>query len=81
MAQHGEVAGLAVCDQGVHFVVLNSHDTDAGRRAAELTWLDADLTEINQNTNQKWIIVYWHHPPYSKGTHNSDNVGQESWMR
>ena len=19
-----------------------------------------------------WIVAYWHHPPYSKGTHDSD---------
>jgi hypothetical protein len=33
------------------------------------TWLQSDL---NANT-QPWTIAYWHHPPYTKGSHNSDN--------
>jgi hypothetical protein len=32
------------------------------------TWLQNDL---NQNT-ERWTIVYFHHPPYTKGSHNSD---------
>ena len=31
-------------------------------------WLEMDL----QSTSQDWLIVYWHHPPYSKGSHDSD---------
>jgi hypothetical protein len=34
-----------------------------------LTWLANDLAA----TQQYWIIAYWHHPPYSKGSHDSDN--------
>ena len=33
-----------------------------------LTWLTSDLG----STAQRWIIAFWHHPPYSKGTHDSD---------
>jgi hypothetical protein len=32
-------------------------------------WLQADL---DGNTNQ-WLIAFWHHPPYSKGSHDSDS--------
>ena len=32
-------------------------------------WLRADL----QNTDKLWKIVFWHQPPYSKGSHNSDD--------
>jgi hypothetical protein len=35
-----------------------------------LTWLAEDLAA----TDQTWIIAFWHHPPYSKGGHNSDNA-------
>jgi PKD repeat protein len=52
----------------VHFVVLNSQDIDRGVDAAMATWLDADLGA----TSQDWIIALWHHPPYSRGSHNSD---------
>jgi UDP-2,3-diacylglucosamine pyrophosphatase LpxH len=24
------------------------------------------------NRNKGWIIAYWHHPPYTMGSHNSD---------
>lgn len=37
------------------------------------TWLKNDLT----NTTEKWTIVIWHHPAYSKGSHDSDS---ESYM-
>lgn len=33
-----------------------------------LLWLEADLA---QNTRD-WIIAFWHHPPYSKGSNDSD---------
>jgi hypothetical protein len=35
-----------------------------------LQWLSEDLA----STDQEWLIAFWHHPPYSKGTHDSDNV-------
>jgi PKD repeat protein len=55
----------------VHFVVLNSEDSDRSPTAPMLTWLDADL----MSTNQDWVVAYWHSPPYSKGSHDSDNLG------
>ena len=41
------------------------------------TWLTNDL---NANT-QRWTIVYFHHPPYSKGSHNSDTETELIEMR
>ncbi len=52
----------------VHFVVLDSHDSPRAVDGAMLTWMKADLA----STDQEWIVAYWHHPPYSKATHNSD---------
>jgi hypothetical protein len=31
-------------------------------------WLTNDLA----NATADWIIAYWHHPPYTKGSHDSD---------
>ena len=42
-----------------------------------LTWLGQDLA---QNTAD-WLIAFFHHPPYSKGSHNSDTEGQLIDMR
>jgi acid phosphatase type 7 len=34
-----------------------------------LKWLQADL----KANKQDWLVAYCHHPPYTKGSHNSDN--------
>ena len=52
----------------IHFVVLNSQDVDRSPAGAMVTWLQQDLAA----TAQEWIIAFWHHPPYSKGGHDSD---------
>ena len=52
----------------IHFICLNSHDIPRQDFGAMMTWLRADLAQ-NQ---QKWTIAYFHHPPYSKGSHDSD---------
>jgi len=28
-----------------------------------------------------WIIAFWHHPPYTKGSHDSDTEGELIDMR
>lgn len=53
----------------IHFVVLDSYDESRASNSAMLTWLQSDL----QSNTQEWTIAYWHHPPYTKGSHNSDN--------
>ena len=52
----------------VHFICLNSYDSDRSANGAMLEWLMTDLAY-----NEKpWVIAFWHHPPYSKGSHDSD---------
>ncbi|MGE4620348.1 MAG: metallophosphoesterase family protein, partial [Planctomycetota bacterium] len=53
----------------VHFVCLDSEGSDLSPLGPMLTWLELDLA----TTTQDWIIAYFHHPPYTKGTHDSDN--------
>ena len=52
----------------VHFVCLDSMTSDRLPTSAMWTWLRSDLAA---NT-KSWLIAFWHHPPYSKGSHNSD---------
>jgi hypothetical protein len=62
----------------IHFVVLES--TTASFRTnggAMKSWLQTDLAA----NNQKWTIIYFHHPPYSKGSHNSDTESEMIEMR
>ena len=61
----------------IHFVVLDSHDSNRSPSGPMLTWLEQDLA----STVQDWIIAYWHHPPYSKGSHNSDSESSLIAMR
>ncbi len=53
----------------VHFVALDTADSSLAVGSAQLTWLAADLA----STQQDWVIAFFHHPPYSKGQHDSDN--------
>ena len=51
-----------------HFVCLDSHDLPRSPTGEMGQWLKADL----EKTKADWIIAYWHHPPYTKGSHDSD---------
>lgn len=74
----GEAGGLASGTENyysfnyanIHFVCLDSELSDRSRTGAMLTWLQSDLAA---NTND-WLIAFWHSPPYTKGSHDSDNI-------
>jgi hypothetical protein len=52
----------------IHFVGLDSMTSTRSGTSPMAQWLRNDLA----STTQRWIIVYFHHPPYTKGSHNSD---------
>jgi len=52
----------------IHFICLDSSFSVRRRDGAMCTWLRADLAA----NFKEWVIAYWHHPPYSKGSHDSD---------
>jgi hypothetical protein len=58
-----------------HFISLDSYGTESPNATRlydtlgpQVTWLKQDLA----SNTKKWTIVYWHHPPYTMGSHNSD---------
>ncbi|QTN32292.1 metallophosphoesterase family protein [Akkermansiaceae bacterium] len=61
----------------IHFICLNSHDIDRSPQGEMAKWLVRDLAAAES----RWIIGFWHHPPYTKGTHNSDTETQLVEMR
>lgn len=61
----------------VHFIALDSMTSSRLPGSAMLTWLQTDLA----STTQDWIIAFWHHPPYTKGSHNSDTETELIEMR
>jgi len=58
-----------------HFLALDSYGPDNtgqhiyDQMGEQAEWVKKDL---QANTNKKWVVAYWHHPPYTMGSHNSD---------
>jgi hypothetical protein len=61
----------------IHFVCLDSHDSDRSPDSPMAQWLQADLAA----TKRDWIVAFFHHPTYTKGTHDSDRDKQLIEMR
>jgi hypothetical protein len=62
----------------IHFMSLDSYGTETGgtrlfdTAGVQVAWIKDDLAA----TNKKWVIAYFHHPPYTKGNHNSDTESE-----
>lgn len=81
MPTAGQAGGLASgteryysFDYGnIHFLSLDSYGVDGNLKlydtnSTQAVWVKQDLA---LNT-KKWTVAYWHHPPYTMGSHNSD---------
>ena len=74
--KNGEAGGIASGTEAyysfnygnIHVIVLDSNETSRSTTGAMMNWLKADLA----NVTATWLIAIWHHPPYTKGSHNSD---------
>lgn len=53
----------------VHFIILDTEASSMRTGSSMLRWLERDLAE----SDQPWLIVAFHHPPYTHGSHNSDS--------
>jgi len=75
LPQNAEAGGVASSNEyyfsfeqgNIHFVGLDSTG-DVSTNGAMYRWLERDLSAASN----QWLIAYWHHPPYSRGSHNSD---------
>ncbi len=67
----------------IHFINLDSQTSSRntiernGSDGPMAAWLRNDLA----STTKTWIIAFFHHPPYSKGSHDSDSESQMVQMR
>ena len=85
LPKRGEAGGIASgteayysFDHGnLHFICLDSHDLDRKPTGAMAKWLKADL----ERTKAEWVIAFWHHPPYTKGSHDSDKEADLTEVR
>ena len=77
LPENGEAGGVpsrtenyyAIDYANIHLVMLDSQDSSLSPDSEMLNWLKSDLA---RNTKQ-WLIVAFHHPPYTRGSHNSDD--------
>jgi hypothetical protein len=60
-----------------HFISLNAYQVSRSPSGPMATWLQNDLA----GTTAQWVVAFWHHPPYSHGTHNSDSETELREMR
>ncbi|HLP49452.1 MAG TPA: metallophosphoesterase [Chitinophagales bacterium] len=88
MPKLGEAGGVPSNEEGyysydygnIHFVSLNSEMLlwYISSNSQMCNWLRNDLA----NNQQPWVIAYWHQPPYTKGSHDSDDAfSNMSFMR
>ena len=61
----------------IHFICLDSMTSDRSSTGPMANWLRADLA----STTRQWTIAFWHHPAYSKGSHDSDTESNLVQMR
>lgn len=79
----GESGGVASGDEHfysldfgpLHVVMLDSQDSDMSTGSPMRRWLEADLA-ANQSP---WTMAVLHHPPYSRGSHDSDDGRGSDW--
>ena len=91
LPKNGEAGGTASNTEAfyaynignIHFVALDSYGWETGSTrlydtlGPQAVWLKQDLA-VN---TQPWTVVYFHHPPYTKGSHNSDTESELINMR
>ncbi|MBB5034020.1 hypothetical protein HNQ65_003611 [Prosthecobacter vanneervenii] len=83
--KNGECGGVASGSEhyysfdygNIHFITLDSMTASRSPSGAMATWLKNDLA----STTRTWIICIFHHPPYTKGSHNSDTETELMEMR
>ena len=56
---------------GVRFIGLNTHNPSYSPGSTQHDWLLAELQSSEYN-DATWHIVYFHHPPYSSGSHGGE---------
>jgi hypothetical protein len=64
-----------------HFLSLDSYGKEAKEYrlydtlGPQVQWIKKDL-EAYRNRWKGWVIAYWHHPPFTMGSHNSDHEAE-----
>lgn len=67
----------------IHFLSLDSYGKADNKRLSDTSgpqasWIKKDLEKA---AKAEWIIAYWHHPPYTMGSHSSDSEKELAAIR
>ncbi|MBI3443635.1 metallophosphoesterase [Candidatus Woesebacteria bacterium] len=54
----------------VHFVALNSNASH-GLTDPQMSWANNDIRAAKARSPKPWVVVYWHHNFWSKGSHST----------
>lgn len=86
MPVNGESGGIPSHQQAyysfdignAHFLSLDSYGKENDARlydtlGPQVAWIKKDLEKAG---NARWIIAYWHHPPFTMGSHNGDTENE-----
>lgn len=87
MPQQGESGGVPSHTQAfysfdignAHFLSMDSEGLEDSQYhmydtlGPQVQWVKRDL---EANADKQWVIAYWHHPPYTMGSHNSDQADE-----
>lgn len=68
-------------DHGMaHFACVDSESTSTAPGSAQYAWLEDDL-EHARARGKRWLFVFMHHPPYTRGTHDSTSESELITLR
>lgn len=87
MPTNGEAGGVPSNTQqyysfdigNIHFLSLDSYGMEEeslrmyDTLSPQVQWVKKDL---DANKNKGWIVAFFHHPPYTMGSHNSDKESE-----
>ncbi|MCB9252692.1 MAG: Ig-like domain-containing protein [Flavobacteriales bacterium] len=83
---NGQIGGVASGTEAfysynhanIHFLSLDSYGKESNQYrlydtlGPQVQWIKQDLAA----DTSRWKIAYWHHPPYTMGSHNSDSESE-----
>jgi hypothetical protein len=72
--QSGTEAYYSFNYNNIHFISLDSVEHSDSTEMQD--WLKRDLSDAKTKNGIDWIIVFLHHAPYTKGTHDSDDANE-----
>jgi hypothetical protein len=74
---YGNIHFISLDSMTANRAVDNPNTPGVNEDGPMAAWLRTDL----QSTTATWIICFFHHPPYTKGSHDSDTEGELIQMR